>query len=155
MQSSPVSHHLRLLRCKCSPQHPVLKYSLCVPPLLWQTKAHTYNYSFACFSFYFHDLFLLIWPGCVMSTGYELCLSVFEQRNERQTADVARHLSVKSTLTVPPSASCSTSLIYPCFEVVETRRLWEDNIKMDLRVTDWEGEDWMNLTRHKEQWRAL
>jgi hypothetical protein len=32
---------------------------------------------------------------------------------------------------------------------------WEDNIRMDLKETEWEGVDWMNLAQNRDQWRAL
>jgi hypothetical protein len=35
------------------------------------------------------------------------------------------------------------------------RRRWEDNIRMDLRETGWEGVDWMGLAQDREQWRDL
>jgi hypothetical protein len=31
------------------------------------------------------------------------------------------------------------------------RRMWENNIKMDLREIEWDGTDWSHLA----QWRAL
>jgi hypothetical protein len=36
-----------------------------------------------------------------------------------------------------------------------TRRMWMDNIKMDLRETGWDGMDWIDLAQDREQWRAL
>jgi hypothetical protein len=35
------------------------------------------------------------------------------------------------------------------------RRRWEDNIIMTLREIGWEGMDWMQLARNRDQWRAL
>jgi hypothetical protein len=35
------------------------------------------------------------------------------------------------------------------------RRRWEDNIKMDLREIGWSGMDWIDLSRIRDQWRAL
>jgi hypothetical protein len=35
------------------------------------------------------------------------------------------------------------------------RRRWEDNIKMYLRETGWEGVEWMHLAQDRDQWRAL
>jgi hypothetical protein len=51
-----------------------------------------------------------------MSTRYELGLSVFEQRNEVQTAGFVRHFRVKSTVPVLPSVSCSSNSIYFVFK---------------------------------------
>ncbi|KAJ4441826.1 hypothetical protein ANN_11685 [Periplaneta americana] len=34
------------------------------------------------------------------------------------------------------------------------RRRWEDNIKMDLREVGYDGRDWINLARDRDQWRA-
>jgi len=31
------------------------------------------------------------------------------------------------------------------------RRRWEDNIRMDLRETEWEGVDWLHLAQDREQ----
>jgi hypothetical protein len=31
----------------------------------------------------------------------------------------------------------------------------EDNIRMDLRETGWEGVHWMHLAEDNDQWRAL
>jgi hypothetical protein len=35
------------------------------------------------------------------------------------------------------------------------RRRWVDNIKMDLRETEWDGMDWIELAQDRDQWRAL
>jgi hypothetical protein len=35
------------------------------------------------------------------------------------------------------------------------RRRWVDNIKIDLRETGWDGMDWIDLARDRDQWRAL
>jgi hypothetical protein len=35
------------------------------------------------------------------------------------------------------------------------RRMWEDNIKMDLREIGWGGMDWINLAQDRDQLRAL
>jgi hypothetical protein len=35
------------------------------------------------------------------------------------------------------------------------RRMWVDNIKMDLRETGWDGMDWIDLAQDRDQWRAL
>jgi hypothetical protein len=35
------------------------------------------------------------------------------------------------------------------------RRKWEDNIRIDLRETGWEGVDWMDLAQSRDQWRVL
>jgi hypothetical protein len=35
------------------------------------------------------------------------------------------------------------------------RRRWVDNIKMDLREIGWDGRDWIDLARDRDQWRAL
>jgi hypothetical protein len=32
---------------------------------------------------------------------------------------------------------------------------WEDNIKMDLRETGWEGVDWIHLAQDMDQWLAV
>jgi len=32
---------------------------------------------------------------------------------------------------------------------------WEDNIRMDLRETGWEGVDWMHLAQDMDQWLAV
>jgi transcription termination factor 2 len=32
---------------------------------------------------------------------------------------------------------------------------WEDNIKMDLRETEWGDMDWNHLAQDRDQWRAL
>jgi hypothetical protein len=31
----------------------------------------------------------------------------------------------------------------------------EDNIRMDLRETGWDGMDWIELAHDRDQWRAL
>jgi hypothetical protein len=33
------------------------------------------------------------------------------------------------------------------------RSRWEDNIRMSLRETGWEGVEWMHLAQDGEQWR--
>jgi hypothetical protein len=35
------------------------------------------------------------------------------------------------------------------------RRRKKDNIRMDVRETGWEGEDWMHLAEDRDQWRAV
>jgi hypothetical protein len=35
------------------------------------------------------------------------------------------------------------------------RRRWEDNIRMDLRETGWEGVDWIHLSQVRDQWWAV
>jgi hypothetical protein len=35
------------------------------------------------------------------------------------------------------------------------RRMWVDNIKMDLREIRWDGMDWIDLVKDRDQWRAL
>jgi hypothetical protein len=35
------------------------------------------------------------------------------------------------------------------------RRMWEDNIKMDLRDIELGGMDWILLAQDRDQWRAL
>jgi hypothetical protein len=32
---------------------------------------------------------------------------------------------------------------------------WEDNIRMALRTTGWEGLDWTHLAKDRGQWRDL
>jgi hypothetical protein len=32
---------------------------------------------------------------------------------------------------------------------------WVDNIKMDLRETEWGGMGWIDLAQNRDQWRAL
>jgi hypothetical protein len=32
---------------------------------------------------------------------------------------------------------------------------WMDNIKMDLKETEWGGMDWIDLAQNRNQWRAL
>jgi hypothetical protein len=38
--------------------------------------------------------------------------------------------------------------------VGKPRSRWEDNIKMDLRETGIDGENWIRLAQDKVQWRA-
>jgi hypothetical protein len=33
--------------------------------------------------------------------------------------------------------------------------MWEDNIKMDVRVIEWCGMDWTHLAQDRDHWRAL
>jgi hypothetical protein len=35
------------------------------------------------------------------------------------------------------------------------RRMWEDNIRMDLREIGWSGIDWIDLAQDKDQWKAV
>jgi hypothetical protein len=35
------------------------------------------------------------------------------------------------------------------------RHRWVDNIKMDLREIGWDGMDWIELAKDRDQWRAL
>jgi len=34
-------------------------------------------------------------------------------------------------------------------------RRWEDNIKLYIKETGWEGVDWMHLVQGRGQWRGL
>jgi hypothetical protein len=36
-----------------------------------------------------------------------------------------------------------------------SKRRWVDNIKMDLGEIGWDGRDWIELARDRDQWRAL
>jgi hypothetical protein len=36
-----------------------------------------------------------------------------------------------------------------------TRRKWEDNIRMYLKVIKWKVLDWIHFVQHRDQWRAL
>jgi hypothetical protein len=36
-----------------------------------------------------------------------------------------------------------------------SRRIWEDNIRMDLRERGWEGVDRMHVTQDRDKWQAL
>jgi hypothetical protein len=38
---------------------------------------------------------------------------------------------------------------------VRPRRRWVDNIKMDLRETEWDGADWIDLAQDRDLWKAL
>jgi hypothetical protein len=33
--------------------------------------------------------------------------------------------------------------------------MWMGNIKIDLRETEWDGRDWIDLALDKDQWRLL
>jgi hypothetical protein len=35
------------------------------------------------------------------------------------------------------------------------RRRWVDNIKIDIRETDWVGMDWIDLGQDRDQWKVL
>jgi hypothetical protein len=35
-----------------------------------------------------------------------------------------------------------------------SRRRWVDNIKMNLRVIEWDGVDWSDMAQDRDQWRA-
>jgi hypothetical protein len=39
--------------------------------------------------------------------------------------------------------------------LVRPRRIYVDNIKMDLREIRWDGVDWIDLAQDRDQWRAL
>jgi hypothetical protein len=36
-----------------------------------------------------------------------------------------------------------------------SRHRWVDNIKMDFRVIEWDGVDWIDRAQNRDQWRAL
>jgi hypothetical protein len=36
-----------------------------------------------------------------------------------------------------------------------SRYRWVNDIKMDLRETEWDGMDWINLAQGSDYWRAL
>jgi hypothetical protein len=35
------------------------------------------------------------------------------------------------------------------------RRRWVNNIQIDLRQTGWDGMDWIDLNKDRDQWRVL
>jgi hypothetical protein len=35
------------------------------------------------------------------------------------------------------------------------RRIWQDNIKMDLQAVGWGNLDWIDLPEDRDRWRAL
>jgi hypothetical protein len=37
----------------------------------------------------------------------------------------------------------------------ETRRRWEDEIRMDLREIGWGSVDWIQLAQDRDRWRAV
>jgi hypothetical protein len=37
----------------------------------------------------------------------------------------------------------------------KTKRMWVDNIKMDLRAIGWGGMDWIDLAQDRDQRKAL
>jgi hypothetical protein len=39
--------------------------------------------------------------------------------------------------------------------VERPRRSWEDNIKLDLTVTEIDGANWIRLVQYRVQWRAF
>jgi len=39
--------------------------------------------------------------------------------------------------------------------LVNTRRRWEDNIKMDLQEERCGGVDWIDVAQDRDRWRAL
>jgi hypothetical protein len=39
--------------------------------------------------------------------------------------------------------------------LVRPKRRWEDNVRMDLRETGWNGMDWIHLAWDSDQWKAL
>jgi hypothetical protein len=43
---------------------------------------------------------------------------------------------------------------FPVTEMTPRRR-WEDNNRMDLRETGWDGVDWIHLAQDRDQWRVL
>jgi hypothetical protein len=48
--------------------------------------------------------------------------------------------------------------IFPTLDVVvslDNGCRWVDNIKIDLRETEWDGMDWIYLAQDGDQWRAL
>jgi hypothetical protein len=36
-----------------------------------------------------------------------------------------------------------------------SRRRWVDNNKIDLRETEWNGVDWIDMAQDRDQWRAV
>jgi hypothetical protein len=34
-------------------------------------------------------------------------------------------------------------------------RIWEDNIKIDVRVIGWEGVDWSTVAQDRDRWRVF
>jgi hypothetical protein len=36
-----------------------------------------------------------------------------------------------------------------------SRRIWEDNIRLDLWETEWEGVNWMHLAQDRDHWLPL
>jgi hypothetical protein len=63
--------------------------------------------------------------------------------------------------------SCSTNgeKKYACKILVGTpegkrplgrpRRMWVDNIKMDLTEIGWDGVEWIDMAQDRDQWRAV
>jgi len=40
-------------------------------------------------------------------------------------------------------------------ELGRPRCRWEDNIRMDVRETEWNGADWKHLAGDRNHWKAL
>jgi hypothetical protein len=39
--------------------------------------------------------------------------------------------------------------------LVRPRRMWADNIKLDLREIEWDSVDWIDMAQDRDKWRAL
>jgi hypothetical protein len=39
--------------------------------------------------------------------------------------------------------------------LLRPRCRWVDNIKIDVRETEWDGMDWIDLAKDRDQWRSL
>jgi hypothetical protein len=39
--------------------------------------------------------------------------------------------------------------------VPSARRIWEDNIKMDVKEVGWRIMDWIDLAEDRDRWQAL
>jgi hypothetical protein len=50
-------------------------------------------------------------------------------------------------------------IVFDCSEGLRTLgrlgRRWEDNIKMDLKNTEWEDMDWIYLAQNRDHWWAV
>jgi hypothetical protein len=76
----------------------------------------------------------------VKSVWVKICLIIFLSRMVYNKVNAYRILVGKAEGKRPPG---------------RPKHKWVDNIKMDLRETEWDGRDWIELAQDRDQWKLL
>jgi hypothetical protein len=99
-----------------------------------------------------HSCFACKVPG----SGTTVCTSLYTSYPEKYP----KILSEKVKISFNPSFALYNKVVSVwkpegTLPLGRSRRIWEDNIKMDLQEVGCGGTDWIELAQDRDRWRAL